>query len=117
MIHNLKFFSSSPLKKQVPSTKSNPVLGLHLLFLERVSCSLSCSAFPAQDLIMLRDGFDILLPKVSPSCSTENTHTPIYGIVRNGGMFFLFFVSPSCLVTSQQCRTNLYAVFCHTNQN
>lgn len=37
---------------------------------------------------MLRDGFDILLPKVSPSCSTENTHTPIYGIVRNGGMFF-----------------------------
>lgn len=31
------------------------------------------SLFSPQDLIMLRDGFDILLPKVSPSCLPANT--------------------------------------------
>lgn len=31
--------------------------------------------FPIQDLIMLRDGFDILLPRVSLSCEQKNVLT------------------------------------------
>lgn len=33
---------------------------------------MSCFVSPPQDLIVLRDGFDILLPKVRLSCSLEN---------------------------------------------
>uniref|UniRef100_A0A672FV24 Adenylosuccinate lyase n=1 Tax=Salarias fasciatus TaxID=181472 RepID=A0A672FV24_SALFA len=34
----------------------------------------SCFVGDNTDLIMLRDGFDVLLPKVRLSCWTENTH-------------------------------------------
>jgi len=81
---------------------------------------------------MLRDGFDILLPKVRLSCLPENTQTSTrthahayahacpfscashcYMIV-----FLVFFsASLSCSETSQQCRSNhcssySSAVFC-----